>query len=113
TLLQILFSVFTFGMFAPVLQVLFSQDKKPVQQSGSGLTEQISARVYEMMQSQSPVRVLAVIIAIVVGFTILKNLFLYLSLYIMNPLKNAVLRRLRDDLFTKTLSLPIGFFTEE
>lgn len=113
TLLQILFSVFTFGMFAPVLQVLFSQDKKPVQTSGTGLTEQISHRVYEMMQTQSPVNVLAVIIAVVVGFTILKNLFLYISLYIMNPLKNAVLRRLRDDLFTKTLSLPIGFFTEE
>src|SRR5436190_111369 len=33
--------------------------------------------------------------------------------FIFNPLRNAVLRRLRDDLFTKTLSLPIGFFTEE
>lgn len=113
TLLQILFSVFTFGMFAPVLQVLFSKDKKPVTTSGANFTEKISNQVYEMMQQQSPATVLALIIAIVVTFTLLKNLFLYISLYIMNPLRNAVLRRFRDDLFTKTISLPIGFFTEE
>lgn len=113
TLLQILFSVFTFGMFAPVLQVLFSSDKKPVASTGTGLTERISAMVYEFVAKENPVRVLALIIATMVTFTILKNLFLYISLYILNPLRNAVLRRFRDDLFTKTVSLPIGFFTEE
>ena len=46
-------------------------------------------------------------------FTILKNLFIYLSLNILNPIRYAVLRKLRDDMFTKILSLPIGFFTEE
>lgn len=113
TLLQILFSVFTFGMFAPVLQVLFSGDRKPVTTTGTGITARISSWVYEYVAQEKPVKVLALIIAIMVSFTILKNLFLYVSLYILNPLRNAVLRRFRDDLFTKTVSLPIGFFTEE
>src|SRR5690606_38817837 len=56
---------------------------------------------------------LAIIIGIIVGFTFLKNLFGYLSLCIINPIRNAVIRRLRNDLFIKTLSLPISFFTEE
>ena len=53
------------------------------------------------------------ICGVLITMILLKNLFLYISLYIMNPLRNAVLRRLRNDLYQKVLSLPIGFFTEE
>lgn len=42
----------------------------------------------------------------------LKNLFLYLAYYIMNPLKNQVVTHLRADMYQKVLQLPIGYFTE-
>ena len=48
-----------------------------------------------------------------VGFIILKNFFLYLSYYILNPLKNKVVNQLREDLYDKLLRLPIGFFNEK
>jgi subfamily B ATP-binding cassette protein MsbA len=47
------------------------------------------------------------------GFIILKNLFLYLSYYILNPLKNTVVNQLREELYDKILKLPIGFFNEK
>ena len=99
-------------MLAPVLKVLFSQGNEQYNKS-SGILSQISALVQDTIQHQGKIKALAYICVIVVVFTILKNLFLYLSVYILNPLRNAVLRRIRDDMFTKTLSLPIGFFTEE
>lgn len=113
TIMQILFSVFSFTMLAPALEVLFKGKQASTLASGNSIMQQFSNYITNLSVTKGPVITLAIIISIIVGFTMMKNLFLYLSLYIMNPLRNAVLRRLRDDLFTKTISLPIGFFTEE
>jgi len=113
TIMQILFSVFSFTMLAPALEVLFKGKQASTLASSNNIMQQFSNYITNLSLTKGPVITLAIIISIIVGFTMMKNLFLYLSLYIMNPLRNAVLRRLRDDLFTKTISLPIGFFTEE
>jgi ABC-type multidrug transport system fused ATPase/permease subunit len=110
-LLGILFGLFSFSMLAPVLKILFMQDAPPVK--GDSPVSWLSARIYDMVKANGPIRALAYVCIAVVVFTVLKNLFLYISLYILNPLRNAILRRLRNDLFAKTLSLPIGFFSEE
>ena len=121
-LLSILFGLFSFTLVIPVLNVLFNTmpsaaKSVPVQQMPTGF---LSATINQakdyfnnFLLHQDKLTTLAYICVIIVVFTVLKNLFLYLALYVLNPLRNAVLRRLRDDLFSKTLSLPIGFFTEE
>ncbi len=115
-LLSILFGLLSFTMLIPVLQVLFNTGGvaatavKPVSHN---FIQQSIDNFKAIVLQQDKLTALAYICVTVVLFTILKNLFLYLALYILNPLRNAVLRRLRDELFTKTLSLPIGFFTEE
>ena len=123
-LLSILFGLFSFTLIIPVLNVLFNN---PMASAGThvpvkkplpiGFLDQHIDQAKEYFNSlllnHDKLTTLAYICFVVVIFTILKNLFLYLALYVLNPLRNAVLRRLRDDLFTKTLSLPIGFFTEE
>ncbi len=111
-LLGILFGLFSLTMLAPVLQVLFKADTTPPEKKGDFLSK-ISVYISDLSHQHGKLNTLAYVCIAVVLFTILKNLFLYISLYILNPLRNAVLRRLRDDMFTKTLSLPIGFFTEE
>src|ERR1700743_1943489 len=110
-LLGILFGLFSLTMLAPVLQVLFKPTDTVVNRDS--LLGKFSGFIHDIVQQQGPLAALADVCIAVVIFTILKNLFLYISLYILNPLRNAILRRLRDDIFTKTLSLPIGFFTEE
>jgi ABC-type multidrug transport system fused ATPase/permease subunit len=110
-LMAILFGLLSLSMLMPVLSVLFMQNKPPV--SNGSLISMATSYVYDIIQQNGASRALAFVCVAVVLFTMLKNLFLYLSLYILNPLRNAILRRLRNDLFTKTLSLPIGFFTEE
>ncbi len=112
-LLSIAFGLLSFTMLIPVLQVLFGiSPASSVASTGTGFSHYIdSFKLFLVHQDKQTA--LGYICVVIVVFTILKNLFLYLALYILNPLRNAVLRRLRDDLFTKTLSLPIGFFTEE
>jgi len=113
SLLGVLFSVFSFGMLAPVLQVLFMNNGEPAAtKEGGSIIAKISNAVAAVAAADK-LRALTYIVLIVVAFTLLKNLFLYLSLYILNPLRNAVVRRMRNDMFSKMLSLPIGFFTEE
>jgi ATP-binding cassette, subfamily B, bacterial MsbA len=58
-------------------------------------------------------KTLGFICVIIVLAIFLKNLFLYLSNYILNPMKNKVVNNLRSDLYHKILHLPIGYFTEK
>ena len=113
-LLGILFGLLTIIMIGPVLQVLFNASVPNVKPgSGLGIQQQVTAYINNIILQQDKMTALAYVCVALVIFTILKNLFLYIAIYILNPLRNAVLRRLRNDLFAKTLSLPIGFFTEE
>ena len=118
-LLSILFGLLSISMLVPVLTVLFQTgDTVPkvpgvVKPGALNIVSQASAYFKEIIQREDKLTALAIVCVAVVVFTILKNLFLYLALYILNPLRNVVLRRLRNDLFVKMLSLPIGFFTEE
>lgn len=114
-LLSIMFGLLSFTMLIPVLRVLFeaAPTVAAVQEVPKGFVNEAIAAFRSLLLSQDKETALAYICVTVVAFTVLKNLFLYLALYTLNPLRNMVLRRLRNDLFTKTLSLPIGFFTEE
>ena len=111
-LLSVVFSLFSFTMLAPVLQVLFMGSQQPMF-TGGNIVNRITNAFNEIILQQDKLTALTYAVVIVVIFTILKNLFIYLALAILNPLRHAILRRLRNDMFTKTLSLPIGFFTEE
>ncbi len=112
SMLAVLFSLFSLGMLAPIMQVIFQQSESGAA-GDNDLTGQISQMVRDIIMQDGKLTALAYVCVAAVVFTVLKNLFLYLSLYILNPLRNSILRQLRDELFTKTLSLPIGFFTEE
>jgi len=112
TLLGIVFGLFSFGMLIPVLQVLFNGDQKP-QTSGTGFVARVTDAINDFAITHGKLNTLFYIVLALVIATILKNLFVYCSLLILNPIRNAVMRQLRDDLYSKTLSLPIGFFTEE
>lgn len=113
-LLSITFGLLSFTMLIPVLRVLFEAPAaRVVEEAPKGLVNEAIASFKSLLLSQDKETALLYICITVVVFTVLKNLFLYLALYTLNPLRNMVLRRLRNDLFTKTLSLPIGFFTEE
>lgn len=111
SLLAVLFSLFSFTMLAPVLQVLFEDNVQP--SKGRGVVSEITNAVNNTILEYDKLTALTYAVVIVVVFTILKNLFVYTSLNILNPIRNAIIRRLRNDMFTKALSLPIGFFNEE
>ncbi len=119
--LYALFSALSFVVLMPFLKIIFYKDKaintiKPVYESIEKLddyfNQYFSYAVYKAVGDDKGDILIAVIILIVVVF-LLKNLFSYLGFYFITFLKNGVLKDLRNELYNKTVSLPISYFTEK
>ena len=116
-----LFSALSFVVLMPFLKIIFYKDKaintvKPVYESIEKLddyfNQYFSYAVYKAVGDDKGDILIAVIILIVVVF-LLKNVFSYLGFYFITFLKNGVLKDLRNELYNKTVSLPISYFTEK
>ncbi len=118
TLLSILFSLVSFGMLLPFLEIIFNGNKLGagggmLGDSNNPLVNSIRSFLSESIQNRGSVPTLGIICVMIIVAIFFKNLFLYLAYYILNPLKNRIVNRLRNELYEKVLHLPIGFFTEK
>ena len=100
-------------MLMPFLQLIFLGGKSSFPSSGNIIIQGINDFLNHSRETRGNIATLGFICLLMVSFIILKNLFLYLSYYTLNPLKNRVVNQLREDLFDKLLRLPIGFFNEK
>ncbi len=114
SLLAAAFSTVSLGMLAPVLSMLFSGERLAPPRPTAGTFDLI---VYNLkaalLNNNDKVATLAIICGMVVLFILLKNLFYYLAINILLPVRHSMVRRLRNEIFEKLLSMPIGYFTEE
>jgi len=118
-LLAIIFSLVSIGLIVPVLGIIFDNVKtdlpKPVYEGNlleyaKGFLEyEMSIRLQETGQSDA----LMYVCFVVIGAFFLKNLFGYLALFSIAPMRNGITRDLRKELHSKILALPIGFFSEQ
>lgn len=114
TLLGIVFSIVSVGMLMPFLQLIFTGDQ-PTVTSGSknAVIQWINTSISDLRNREGNITALGLICLLMITSIILKNLFVYLSYYVLNPLKNKIVNQLREDLYDKILRLPIGFFNEK
>ena len=116
--LSIIFSVFSFAMVAPFLQMLFIKGDVAISRPELGIsmanfTDYIDYYLFSWMKLHGKLYALAAVCIIVVAATLIKNLFLYMSYRVMAPIRNHVMTELRAGLYTKILKLPIGYFTDQ
>ncbi|MEO6610920.1 MAG: ABC transporter ATP-binding protein [Chitinophagaceae bacterium] len=111
TLLSIIFSIVSIGMLMPFLQLIFT-GKATLDTSSNSLLGRVSDFLHQY-GGDDKVTTLGFICSLMISFIILKNLFLYLSFYTLNPVKHKVINQLREELYDKVLQLPIGYFTEK
>ncbi|MEP6749319.1 MAG: ABC transporter ATP-binding protein [Bacteroidota bacterium] len=117
-LLSIIFSLVSLAMLAPFLQLLFGKEKlvnvqPPLTFSVNGLLQYLKYFISVLIREHSEMYALGAICAIIIVSIFLKNLFYYLTLRTVTPIRNHVMTRLRADLYSKILMLPIGYFTEQ
>lgn len=116
-LLSVLFSLVSLAMLAPFLQLLFGKEKLVETQpdfsfSANGILNSLKYYLSTLIKEHNEIYALGAICIIIIIAILFKNLFFYLSLRVLAPLRNRVMNRLRASLYSKILDLPIGYFTE-
>ncbi|MDX2002429.1 MAG: ABC transporter ATP-binding protein [Chitinophagales bacterium] len=121
-ILYIVFSLFSLVLIVPFLDILFSQTElrlppKPVfvdlLHLGAYGKEVLDYYFINAVLSEGkPVVLLYICIVIIIVF-FLKNIFNYLSLWVMAPVRYGVVKDIRKQLYDKILVLPLSFFSKE
>jgi len=123
-LLSTILSLFSFAAIIPVLQILFgisAVDTEYVTLTTSMSFHEFFAaaknNIFYWLEGQIDVHgagfVLFLLGTFLVVMTLLKCACAYLASFHMIPIRTGVLRDLRQQLYNKIVSLPIGFFTQE
>jgi len=123
-LLTLVFSLFSFAAVIPVLRLLFRIEQKlniykawNWNNSFKDITDAIqnnfSFHIQHFITSVGPSSALLYLGAFLVIMTALKVGTAYMGSYFIIPIRTGVLRDLRNQLYKKIISLPIGFFTAE
>ncbi len=122
-LLSTILSLFSFAAIIPVLRILFGLTAVDVQwvdmQTVNGLQETIAAlrgNLYFLLNDQIALHGASYVLLLLGLFLVVMTGFkcgaAWLANYYMVPIRTGVLRDLRQQLYDKVLSLPIGYFTE-
>lgn len=116
--LAAVFSLFSLAMLIPFLQLLFGtvplvEVKPEFVISAKGLAQYLNYYLSEIIKTHDRASALLFVIVLVLVASFLKNLFSYLSLYYLAPIRTGVLQDMRNLLYRKIVDLPLGYFTEE
>jgi len=116
-----LFSALSFMVMMPLLQVIFKNDAvkvthKPTFESLSKILEYSKDSLSYFIHTvagEDQSKALMIVVSLVITMFLLKNVFSYLAMYFITFLRNGVLKDIRNDLYNKTITLPISYFSEK
>ncbi|MCX6235530.1 MAG: ABC transporter ATP-binding protein [Bacteroidetes bacterium] len=118
-ILSILFSLVSFALFIPILQMLFKTTEIPGTKPPFTLSsfESVKQNFYyeigRMIHERGEMTVLMYIAISIVVLFFLKNLFRYLGMFFLAPLRNGVVKDIRNEMYLKILILPLSYYTEQ
>lgn len=121
--LSAIMTLFSFMFIIPILEVLFGISTKtyskipfeghPLKEWWDIAVNNFYFYITDLSQSISPAATLGFLGLVLVLMTMLKVGTSYFSEYFTIPMRNGVTRDIRNAMYEKVLSLPIGFFTVE
>jgi len=116
-----LFGTLSFVALKPMLDVIFKQDKPipSVKPTWTGLmdigdyAEDLLAFYMNQFTGGDNARALVFVVTLVIVMFLLKNVAGYLANYFLVFLRNGVIRDLRNNVYKKTVELPLSYFSEQ
>jgi ATP-binding cassette, subfamily B, bacterial MsbA len=122
-LLFTFFNLLSLVLFIPFLQLIFSSEKlqtvipKPTYSGDISLLPDFIIKSYNFqmhdMVIHDPKQALFSVCIMVFSAFFLKNLFRYMAIWFQSELRFSVVRDVRDELFEKSIHLPLSFHTQE
>ena len=123
-MLSAVFTLVSFSAIGPILKMLFKVQEDTVfdyvdvsmdsiQSVKEAILNNVNYYLSQQIQQSGTEYVLFLVGMYLIVMTLFKTASAYLGSYFMIPIRTGVVRDIRNSLFKKVLSLPIGFFTSE
>jgi subfamily B ATP-binding cassette protein MsbA len=117
-ILYILFSFFNLTLFIPFVNILFG-NVKPITEkpefslNTENLFNYLSYIIDKMIAENGKLNAMLFVSILFVLFSILNNLFKYLGMYFLAPIRNGMIKDLRNDIYNRILILPLSFYSTQ
>ena len=125
-ILFVVFSLFSLTMIAPFLDLLFLKSEADYAQRMAQGFPQLHLTIGSLIDNfyyyltemivdplRGKIYALVFICVLVVIMFFFKNLCRYLALYFLAPVRNKVVRDIRNEIYSKVLVLPLSYYSEE
>lgn len=117
-IMMAVFTVVSIPLLKPFLDLLFGQtelllQKPEVSYSLDGISAIAQYRLSLLINEQGQENALIYVCIAIVCTFFLKNFFRYMAMFFLAPVRNGVIKDLRQNVFNKLMVLPIGYFSEE
>ena len=120
-MLSAVFTLVSFSAIGPILKMLFKVQEDTVfdyvdirmdsiQSVKEAVLNNVNYYLSQQIQQSGTEYVLFLVGMYLIVMTLFKTASAYLGSYFMIPIRTGVVRDIRNSLFKKVLSLPIGFF---
>ncbi len=116
--LTAIFTVISIPLLQPFLEILFEQTEAVTVRPELSLDINsivlfANYQLSQLIEQQGRESALVYVCIAIVSTFFLKNLFRYLALFFLAPVRNGIIRDVRSEVFSKLLFLPLGYFSEE
>ena len=120
-----IFSVFSISLVIPFLELIFKEEdfsklheviNKGIPELSFSLKSVTEWGYYQMclmIVEQGKAQTLLIICLVVFIATLLKNASRYFAMYFLAPIRNGVVKDLRNKMMKKSLELPLSYFSDE
>ena len=117
---SVVFSLFSISLIIPVLGILFGtiefnpEEFNKLKELSIFSFEYLKILIYKkisiLISQHNELYTLGVICFFIILFSVLKNLNRYLALFFLTPIRNNIVRDIRNNLKRKILNVPMSFF---
>lgn len=117
-LLTIVFSLFSFALLVPFLNLLFGTDalvteRPPMGLNADALLGNLNYLISSIIVEQGKMQALAFICLVIISAFFLRNLARFFSSFYMANIRIGSVKDIRNALFSKMLILPLSFYNKQ
>lgn len=100
-------------MIIPFFQILFENDPGQITTvADQGLIDRVELFIHHLLDTYSRSDVLLYVCLAIVCVFFLKNIFRYLAMFYMTPVRNGIIKNVRSEIYSKIQSLPLSYLKD-
>ncbi len=116
-LMVIAFSLFSFVLLVPFLNLLFGMEKlvevePKLSFSPDAILEYLNYFISQIIITKGKINALVFICLFLLGSFFLRNLFRFLAMFFLVKVRVSAVRDMRNELYNKLLILPLSFYNQ-